>query len=173
MSLIGKSGGEQVTNSEFEKLYQNNFHIVYHYLLKLCQDECLAEEITSEVFFKAIHSINKFDGKCNVSTWLCQIAKNSYYSYLRKHKCLAEFNFQTEQEDTNMNIEKQVMDRILSNEIHKIVHKLEEPYQKVFILRIYHEFSFKQIGTVFGKSENWACVTYHRAKNKICARMEE
>jgi len=52
-------------------------------------------------------------------------------------------------------------------EIHKILHTLEEPYKEVFSLRVFGELPFRQIGELFGKTESWARVTYHRARMKI------
>ena len=54
----------------------------------------------------------------------------------------------------------------------KYLHELEEPYKEVFMWRVFAELSYKQIGQLFGKSENWACVTYHRARNMIRERLE-
>ncbi|BBF43767.1 RNA polymerase sigma-70 factor, ECF subfamily [Lachnospiraceae bacterium KM106-2] len=162
-----------MTKQEFEKIYQDNFSVVYRYLLKICQDQHLAEELTSVTFFKAINNIDKFEGKCTITSWLCQIAKYSYYSYLRKNKRLVELNSIIEQMDTNSDMEEQLIDSMTSKEIHKVVDGLEEPYKKVFHLRIFQELSFKQIASIFGKTENWACVTYHRARNKVRERMEE
>ena len=47
------------------------------------------------------------------------------------------------------------------------LHRLQEPYKEVFLLRALGELSFRQIGELFGKTENWACVTYHRARKKL------
>jgi len=156
-----------VTTRDFEILYQENFSSVYYYLLKLCQNQYLAEEITSETFFKAIKAIDQFDGKCNLNSWLCQIAKHSYYDYLRKNKRLVEWNRDMEQEDLTMNMEEQLVDSLTIKEISKMVYHLEEPYKKVFILRIFKGLSFKKIACIFDRTENWACVTYHRARNKL------
>jgi RNA polymerase sigma-70 factor (ECF subfamily) len=57
--------------------------------------------------------------------------------------------------------------------VHEALHSLEDPYKEVFTLRIFGELSFKQIANLFSKTENWACVTYHRARSKIIDRMEE
>ena len=57
-------------------------------------------------------------------------------------------------------------------QIQKILHDVPEPYKEVFMWRVYAELSFKQIGQIFGKSENWACVAYHRARNKIKEKLE-
>lgn len=162
-----------MTKREFEKIYQDNFSVVYRYLLKICNNQQLAEELTSETFFKAINNIDKFEGNSTITSWLCQIAKYSYYGYLRKNKRLVELNSTIEQMDTDSDMEEQLIDSMISKEIHKVVDGLEEPYKKVFHLRIFQELSFKQIASIFGKSENWACVTYHRARNKVRERMEE
>lgn len=156
-----------MTKHEFEKIYQDNFSVVYRYLLKLCHDQHLAEELTSVTFFKAINGIDKFEGKSTITSWLCQIAKNSYYGYLRKNNRLVELNSLIEQMDTDSDMEEQLINSMTSKEIHKVVNDLEEPYKKVFHLRIFQELSFKQIASIFGKTENWACVTYHRARNKV------
>lgn len=162
-----------MTNQEFERLYQENFSSVYHYLLRLCRNQDLAEELTSETFFKAIKAVSQFDQRCNVSSWLCQIAKYTYYDYLRKNKRLVGLESLSELQSFDMNIEAQLMDSITSKEICKKIQTLEEPYKKVFMLRIVQEMSFKRIGQEFGKTENWACVTYHRARKKLKEEMED
>ena len=64
-------------------------------------------------------------------------------------------------------IEQLITDEDSSFRIHTMLHSLEEPYREVFELRIFGELSFSQIGTIFGKTENWARVTYHRARLKL------
>ena len=159
--------------SEFEKIYQSYFHYVYLYLLKLCKNEHLAEELTSETFFKAMKAIDKFQGNCNINTWLVTIAKNSYYNYIKRNKLVVEVEQIFELRDDNIDIQNQMIKTETSLEIYKVLHLLEEPYKEVFSLRVLGELSFKQIAEIYGKTENWACVTFHRAKNKIKSRMEE
>ena len=57
--------------------------------------------------------------------------------------------------------------------IHLILSELEEPYAQVFSLRVFGELSYKEISALFGKTESWARVTYHRAHIKILQRLEE
>ena len=57
--------------------------------------------------------------------------------------------------------------------VSEAVHRLDEPYKEVFLLRVYGEMPFENIGKLFGKTGNWACVTFHRAKAKIKAELEE
>lgn len=161
-----------MTNVEFEKIYGLYFDNVYRYVLKICQNQSIAEEITSDTFFKALKSIDRFQGECDIRSWLCQIAKNTYYTYLRKNKSLVQFDFSIEKEDLSGNIEEKIVTSESVMSLYEILHLIEEPYKEVFMLRVFGELNFKQIGKIFGKTENWACVTYHRAKRKIQTKME-
>lgn len=161
--------------SDFEEIYQMYFRDVFLFLKGLSKNSNLAEELTEETFFKALSAMDSFEEKCDIRVWLCQIAKNLYYSYLRKNNKLESL----EQEDNISFVShvKTVEENMLNKEdaihIHQIIHNMEEPYKEVFSLRIFGELSFKQIGNIFGKTENWACVTYHRARSKIQQEMEE
>lgn len=142
------------------------------YIYSLSGDRHIAEDITAETFMKAIKSIEKFKGNCDIRVWLCQIAKNCYFSFLRKKKKTVHLDELSEQKD-NFNFEQIISSTEESMEIHEILHNLDEPYKEVFSLRVFGELSFKQIACLFGKSDNWACITYHRARNKIKERMED
>jgi len=149
---------------EFEEIYKQYFKDVYKYALSLTHNEHTAEEITQETFFKALKSIEQFDGRCKLYVWLCQIAKNTYFTG-RQRK--AKGNELIEESHPDASLEKRLLNKETFLEIHKILHTLEEPYKEVFSLRAFGELSFRQIGTLFGKTESWARVTYHRAKMKI------
>ncbi len=158
--------------TEFEDIYNNYFKDIFLYIYKVSGDRHIAEDITAETFMKAIKSIEKFKGNCDIRVWLCQIAKNCYFSFLRKKKKTIHLDELSEQKD-NFNFEQIISSTEESMEIHEILHNLDEPYKEVFSLRVFGELSFKQIACLFGKSDNWACVTYHRARNKIKERMED
>ena len=151
---------------DFQEVYHLYFRDVYRYALSLCRNESVAEEVTQETFYKALEKLDSFDGKCKVSVWLCQIAKNTYLSMRRKDKPL-EPNADTDAISDVCNLEEVYSDRETALTIHKILHDLEEPYKEVFSLRTFGELSFKQIGQLFGRTEAWARVTYHRAKLRI------
>lgn len=158
--------------TEYEDLYRSYFQDVFLYIKSLANDEHIAEDITSETFLKAIQSIDSFKRNCDIRIWLCQIAKNCYFSYLRKHKKLTNLDTIAEPAD-DIDIEVAMNAAETSMQIHEVLHNLKEPYKEVFSLRTFGELSFKQIAALFGKSENWACVTYHRARKKIIEGMEE
>lgn len=149
--------------TDFEKIYAEHFTDVYKYVLSLCHNEDMAQDVTQETFLKALKSINQFKGDCKLRVWLCHIAKNTYFSMYKKNKCLSELDEEIKMES----FESKLIQKDLAFEIHKAIHRLEEPYKEIFSLRLFGELSFLQIGELFGKTESWARVTFHRAKIKL------
>ena len=152
--------------TEFERIYNDYFRDVYLYIKSLSKDEQVAQDITSETFMKAIQSVDKFNCSCDIRVLLCQIAKNSYFSYLRKNNKVVLVD-QISEKENGFDIEQRMESKETSMKIHQVIHALDEPYKEVFSLRTFGELSFKEIGLLFQKSENWDCVTYHRARKKI------
>lgn len=150
---------------EFEEVYERYFKDVYKYALSLTHNADLAEELTQETFFKALKAIDRFDGRCKLFVWLCQIAKNTYFTSRQQSGREDELPEELGWDDNSL--EERFLDRETGFEIHKRLHALEEPYKEVFSLRTFGELPFQQIGALFGKTESWARVTYHRAKLKI------
>ncbi|MCR5601399.1 MAG: sigma-70 family RNA polymerase sigma factor [Ruminococcus sp.] len=157
---------------QIEELYKNYFHDVFLYIRSLSADEQLAEDITQETFFKAMKSVDSFRGDCDIRVWLCQIAKNLLFTHSKKRKRLTNEEIPETVPDTSAPIEDMIADTQQSMEIHKVLHTLTEPYKEVFTLRVFGELSFRQIGDIFGKTESWARVTFHRAKLKIIDELE-
>ena len=151
---------------DYEKLYTSYYMQIYSYVVSIAQNRELAEEITQKTFYKAISAKTKFKGRSNELTWLCSIAKNLYYDELRKNQHIADMS-EFSDLPSDENIERTVSDSDMAFRIHLVLHRLDEPYKEVFQLRVFGELSFAQIATIFGKTETWARVTYHRAKLKI------
>lgn len=153
--------------TDFDEIYREHFTDVYKYLLTLCKNEAQAEEITQEAFVKAIKNIESFKGECSLFVWLCQIAKNTYFSAYKRERCfVSDAELEIAESETDLPEELLIRSDTVW-QIHKILHELQEPYREVFSLRIFSELSFSQIADLFGKTESWARVTYHRAKLKI------
>lgn len=161
--------------TEFEEIYNTYFKDVYLYILRLSGNEHIAEEITSDTFFKAMRSINSFRGECDVRVWLCRIAKNCYYSYIKKSRRTEHVDEAEMQQipDPTPSVAEESARRDEIKHIECILRDVKEPYKEVFMWRVYAALSFKQIAEMFGKTENWACVTYHRARKMIKERLEE
>ncbi|RCX15369.1 RNA polymerase sigma-70 factor (ECF subfamily) [Fontibacillus phaseoli] len=157
--------------ADFEQIYDQYFRDVYQFVYSLSRNETLSEEVTQETFFKALKSIDSFKGNCKLSVWLCQIAKNTYFTHLDKQK-----RYAPEDEGTvasGGNPEEALLKRDETMRIHRALHRLKEPYKEVFTLRVFGELSFAQIGGLFEKSEGWARVTFYRAKQKIQELLKE
>lgn len=150
---------------DFEKIYSEYYDTVFQYVLSLCKDESWAEEITQASFFKALKSIDTFRGECKLSVWLCQIAKNLFFTEAKRQQRQAEYPLETI--PVSESIEQKLFNKETAFELHELLHQLDAPYKEVFWMRTFGELSFAEIGSLFGKSESWARVTYHRAKLKI------
>ena len=143
---------------------------VYSYVMTIVKNTHLAEEITQEVFFKALKTKARYRSEASEFTWLCAIAKNTCMDELRKQ---SRFSDKREEVASDVNVEKLLEDKQTTLRIHQMLHAMEEPYKEVFQLRLFGELAFKEIGTIFRKTESWARVTYHRARLKIQERMKE
>ena len=158
--------------TEFERIYREYFRDVELYLRAICRDELLAEELTEQVFFQALKALPKFRGDCDIRTWLCAMGRNAYLSNLRKAKPAEDIDA-LNIPDPRRGVEEQIADKDQALAVHRVLHSLPEPYKEVFSLRVFGQLSFADIGGLFGKTANWACVTYHRARQKIREEMEE
>lgn len=153
-----------------EEEYREHAGMVYRYLLSLTRDTALAEELTQETFYQAIRCVERFNGQCKVSTWLCAIAKNLLLVYRRKHPVTAELDDTFAAADAP---QEEVLAKLQQVELMRRMHALEGDTREVLYLRLLGELTFRQIGEILGKSENWARVTYYRGKEKLKRGLKE
>ena len=159
--------------AQFEDVYEAYFRPVYRYVLSLCRDTTLAEEITQRAFWNAYRHFEDFEGRSDVSTWLCRIAKNELLSSRRKDRFEALGEREANLPSPDSPLEAPLADRQQADRVQQLVHELEDPYKEVFLLRVYGEFDYARIAALFGKSESWARVTFFRAKSRIYAQIEK
>lgn len=164
-----------MTVLDYEKLYNSYYLQVYSYAMTIVKSRSVAEEVTQNTFFKAMTARRSYEGKASELTWLCSIAKNLAIDECRKNSKFAELDEDTLETSESMTdtVEDKVEDQDTALRIHLVLHELQEPYKEVFQLRVFGKLPFSQIGMIFGKSENWARVTYHRARLKIKERMDD
>lgn len=151
---------------DFGKIYSEYFSDVYKYAFSLCRNESLAEEITQETFFKAMRNIDKFNGTCKLFVWLCQIAKNIYFTFAKKQKYIVSGEV-VENQDFSTDIENAYLNKENVRQLHIFLHNLNEPYKEVFTLRVFGELPFSQIAELFGKTDSWARLIFYRAKKQL------
>ena len=160
-----------MTQENSEKLYETYYMRVFSYAMTLAGDRAQAEEITQETFFRAFSRQSAFRGESDEATYLCAIARNYFLDETRRQRRQAPIP--EDLPDADKGVEQRVTDRDASLRIHVALHALDEPYREVFQLRVFGELSFRDVGMIFGKTENWARVTYHRARLKLQERMDE
>lgn len=152
----------------FEQVYIQYHKAVYAYLLSLCRSEELAADLAQETFYKALRGIDRFQGECALNVWLCSIAKHALMDYYRRHRREAPAPEQVpDPPDADPLPGEKLEQRQTALAVYRALHALPEPYREVFWLRVYGELSFAEIGTLHGKTENWARVTYYRARTKL------
>ncbi len=152
---------------DIKSYYEEYSRKVYLYLMSLCHNEDIAEELTQETFYQAIRSLSKYRGDCSTYTWLCGIAKNMWLRELRRQKNnpIAEPDYSEADLSPPPDITAESNSGKMS--LLKQIHALPETEKEIVLLRATGELSFREIGEIFGKSENWARVTFYRAKQKL------
>ncbi len=150
------------------KIYQEYANMLYKYVFCLTGKKDISEEIVQETFEVAIKNINKFEGKCKISTWLCQIAKYIWYGRIKKRNKLKEVPLDNAYELREDGIiEEQIYKNQEKLQLFKSIQKLDEDTKNVIYLRILGNLTYKEIAEVMGKSENWARVVFFRGKQKL------
>lgn len=149
-----------------DEIYEECFETVYKYLFCLTHNSDISEELTQETFCRAVKKIDTYNGKCKISVWLCQIAKHLWYNQCRKNKRIVDTDETFDIEDPQ-NLEEQIIAGEEKVSLYKKMQNLDEKTREVMYLRITGELSFKEIGEILGKTENWARVTFYRGKSKL------
>lgn len=158
---------------EIDSVYRKHAEFVYKYLFSLCHEEDTAEELLQETFYQAIKSAKRYDGSCKVTTWLCQIAKHLWYQELERRRKYQSGTLHENTASEEKTVEQKLCQKEQLMEIFQRVHILDETSKEIFYLRVMGDFSFKEIGQIFNKNENWARVTFYRVKQKIMKGVNE
>ena len=159
-----------------EDIYRDHAKAVYGFLLTRVRDSDTAEELTQETFYRAVKQIKTFKGDSSVSTWLCGIAINVWLEYVKGQKKRQDMDSLAGITDGDGRFgakgscgsaEEAHMAEWENMQILKALHRLKEPVRETLYLRLIGNLTFKQIGEIMGRSENWARVTFYRGKEII------
>ena len=127
---------------EMDAAYREYAVMVYKFLLSLCYEEELAEELTQETFYQAVRSVDRYDGSCKVSTWLCQIAKHLWYREMERRKRKGTNELTADMESLEKPVEEQLTLKEEKMELFRKVHVLDEISKEIVLLRVTGAFSF-------------------------------
>ena len=152
--------------ADFDSIYRQNADTVFRFLLARTGSVDLSEELTQETFYQAIKSIDRYDGKSTISSWLCGIAKNLLYAHLRE-KSKGPVSIETVPEPAIASAEDMVESREELQAVMRAIEDYPDPGGEILKLRLFGGLSFKQIGKIMNHTETWARVNYYRAKQTI------
>ena len=153
---------------DMDSVYREYEKLVYRFLYSHTHDAEWSQELMQDTFLRAVNSISRYDGTCKLSVWLCQIAKHILYQELRKKKQIETVelvDYLTD--DSAPNGETSILKQESKIELYREIHLLPEREREVVLYRITGELSFREIGEILGKSENWSRTVFYRAKQKI------
>lgn len=149
-----------------EEALLGEYKAVYRYVLTLCRNEAQAQDLTQETFWRAVKAMGRTQLTGSLYTWLCTIAKRLWLNQCRQQNREVPFPDRPLPSEAP-DLEERLADRDASRAIHRVLHEMQEPYKEVFTLRVFGELPFREIAALFGRTESWARVTYHRARKKI------
>lgn len=157
----------------FQSIYEEHGRAVYRFLLALTGDPHQAEELLQETFYQALKNIHRFEGRCSLYTWLCQIGKNAWLRECRRRERFADEPVDALPLAAPGTPESDYIQKEQLRALRSAIHALDEPYKEVFILRVFGGLKLKEIAAALGKSESWARVTYFRAKQRILKEVNQ
>ena len=152
-----------------EEIYQEYATPVYKYLCSLTRNADVAQELTAETFLQAVKSIKRYNGECKLLVWLCQIAKHLWYRELDRRKRKGAFSMDSLPEAAGgaPSPEEEMVESESRVALFRRMRELDDATREVMYLRLMGDLSYRQIGDVMGKTENWARVTFYRGKEKL------
>lgn len=150
-----------------EKLYNQYANSIKNYIFCITKDIGLAEDIMQETFIVAINQINKFRGDCEISVWLFSIAKKILYQKTRKKNQFNMISIEEFEIADNKILEEEYINKDNKFKLFEALQKLDSNTREVIYLRLTGDLTFKEIGKILNKTENWAKVTFFRGKQKL------
>ncbi|MCL2030349.1 MAG: RNA polymerase sigma factor [Oscillospiraceae bacterium] len=155
-----------MTDHTFDEIYRKHFLYVRRFLLRLCKgNEHTADDLTQETFFQAYVSIHRFEGNCRVETWLCSIAQNVFFSFLREEK--KQTCMEGVQRSGGHAVYAMQEAQSLAQDVAAALKRLPRQTAAVLSYRLFHDMPYAEISGFLGISENSAKVMFHRGRVKL------
>lgn len=153
----------------FVKTYRD---MIYRTCLAYLQNNDDAEDLTQDIFIKIIESIKDFKGLSKLSTWIMRITINHALNAIRSKKISPKFKpVDTEVNSLNDPEEIQFEQEQLRKALNQAINSLPENQSKVFVLKKYHDLSYKEIATITGLTESAIESLLVRAKQGLQKRL--
>ncbi|MDP1689030.1 MAG: sigma-70 family RNA polymerase sigma factor [bacterium] len=151
---------------QFEILYEFYVRKIYKFIYFKTLNKALSEDLTSEIFLKAIKNINKFDTEKRFAPWLYSIARNTLIDYFRTRKV-------TENIDNIWDIKgdsdllKQVDDKLNYEKVKGYMSNLSAIQKDIITMRVWADMSHAEIAQALGITEQNSKVIFSRSIAKL------
>ncbi len=163
--------------SQLKELYTAYWQDVFKFVYRLTgYQRQLAEDLTQETFYQAMLSFHRYRGECQIKTWLCQIAKNTYFNAVRKDKKIRQIPMQDNANGAALATNSVISDyetKELIDHAMRVIMRLDDVTRDVLIYRIFSELTYAQISALLKINENSAKVIFMRGKGKLQNRLQE
>jgi RNA polymerase sigma-70 factor (ECF subfamily) len=158
-------------------LYEAYSGPVFNYLLRLSGDRPLAEDLTSETFFRAVLAIDSFRGDANVKTWLIRIARNLYLRRAAREQrsisleAMQAGGFQVPAPQASP--EKSLLDQERGEAIQAALLALSESDRTLLLLVSQEDLPQRDIAEVLDISVSAVKVRLHRARGRFAKALAQ
>ncbi len=179
-SLIEKAKGDY---DALGSLYDAHYSKIFGYVMRRTANIQIAEDITSDVFFKVLKNISKFHWhRVPFSAWLYRIANNETANYFKHGKNgyirwedISEFYSESlpSAEDELLESEAKLKRHEQYLALHENISKLDIKYQEVIALRFFEDKQINEISKILGKREGTVKSLLHRGLQKLRTLMEQ
>ena len=154
------------------ELYDKYREEILLYVYSLCHSIEAAEDITQEVFVKAILTLS--DHHENFRAWLYTVARNLTYNHSRKNVNKAKAVEELKRGPTaEPDISEKVVMKEQYRELYEAIGKLQDNYREILIMQYFSNMQLKEVAVVLGISYGNARILAHRARSKLKEIMEE
>ncbi|MDF2948069.1 MAG: polymerase subunit sigma-70 [Sedimentibacter sp.] len=157
-------------NNQLEDLYIKYRREIFLYAFSLCRNYHIAQDLTSDTFFRALLSLN--DTVPYMKYWLYRVCKNLFLDYIKKD---SSFSNTGVLEDT-LKTEETPLDKMIESDkkrkLYQQVINLRPSYREILILYYYCDFTLKEITKQTGLTEGAAKTLLFRARSKLKIELE-
>lgn len=163
---------------DFQVIYDAYYKRLVNYLSHfLGRDD--AEDLTQEVFEKIDRSLNKFEGRSQISTWIFRIATNTAIDRIKSKSFSKpiEMSFVSHEEcipvlKKDISIDQQVIRKEMSACIREYVYRLPRDYRAVILLKELEGFKNREIAEILQVSLPTVKIRLHRARARLRENLE-
>ncbi len=159
--------------SGFESLYEKYIDVIFAFILRKTSDTQVAEDICSQVWIKALKSLEFFGDKenANFKAWIYCIAQNTVIDYYRTKKEKIDIESIAEPGISN-DFAQHIDQKAKLQEVITYMDSLKSLEREIVTMRIWDDLSYKHIAKVLDKKEDACKKTFSRAIKKIQANIK-